>query len=196
MDQSPLLSWILPRATDPNFFSVPETFCSAFPPSSLFSIICRSLCIPGVNARNLPGPGKDAEQAGRPLAAPPDPAPGAPQPCHKAPGAHPSPPDPEKGQGGADPGAPRPLPTGRGRGGRRVGGGVPTAPQSLPYTIPGGSPRFIGPPGLGAGEWSPGVGWGWGHPRLPPSSRSPAPAVPGGSSPRMRDEGRGMRDEG
>lgn len=28
------LSWILPCSMDPNFYSIPETFCSAFPPSS------------------------------------------------------------------------------------------------------------------------------------------------------------------
>lgn len=34
-----LLSWISPCSTDPNFYSIPETFCSAFflpPPSSFF----------------------------------------------------------------------------------------------------------------------------------------------------------------
>lgn len=32
------LSWILPCLMDPNFYSIPETFCSAFPPSSIYFI--------------------------------------------------------------------------------------------------------------------------------------------------------------
>lgn len=32
------LSWILPCSVDPNFYSIPETFCSAFPPSSILFI--------------------------------------------------------------------------------------------------------------------------------------------------------------
>lgn len=32
------LSWILPCSMDPNFYSIPETFCPAFPPSSILFI--------------------------------------------------------------------------------------------------------------------------------------------------------------
>lgn len=43
------------------------------PPSSLFSIICYTLYIPGLNARNLPGPGRDTKQAECPSLHPPGP---------------------------------------------------------------------------------------------------------------------------
>lgn len=38
LDWALFLSWILPCSTDPNFYSTPETFCSAFPPSSILFI--------------------------------------------------------------------------------------------------------------------------------------------------------------
>lgn len=65
------LSWILPCSKDPNFYSIPETFCSAFPPSSILFIFHYLLQSPHSQVRRQESswPGERRKTGWVPLAA-------------------------------------------------------------------------------------------------------------------------------
>lgn len=72
LDQGLFLPWILPRSMDPNFYSIPETFCSAFPPSSILFIFHYSLQSPHsrVGRQESSWPRERRKTGWMPLAAP------------------------------------------------------------------------------------------------------------------------------
>lgn len=165
------------------------------PPSSLFSIICYNLRIPGSNARNLPGPGRDAEQAGCPSLPPLPPPPAHPSPAvtRATPGGltHRRQTLARGGQSGDNPGAPRSLPSGTGRRGGRMGGGshAPSPPRGLSpgvstldrTLLPGAGKQSSGGAGRGTPLSLPTAQPRAAVPRRPPAPllRRSVPAAPG-----------------
>lgn len=181
LDQGLFLPWILPRSMDPNFYSIPETFCSAFPPSSILFIFHYSLQSPHsrVGRQESSWPRERRKTGWMPLAAP-----SRPQLCPPRPSSLRTPAPLwgptraialggdthihgrqtlARGGGGRAgtalvPPAPCPLGQGEEMEGRRRGPSPPASPSRLPpCPVPGGRQARRGPPLLGAGNQRPGA---------------------------------------
>lgn len=166
---------------DPNFYSIPETFCSAFPPSSILFIFHYSLQSPHsrVGRQESSWPRERRKTGWMPLAAP-----SRPQLCPPRPSSLRTPAPLwgptraialggdthihgrqtlARGGGGRAgtalvPPAPCPLGQGEEMEGRRRGPSPPASPSRLPpCPVPGGRQARRGPPLLGAGNQRPGA---------------------------------------